>query len=161
MDKIYAPWRQKYIIPDSNKQTSDTCPFCNAVSNPDDMAHFVLKRYERSTVMLNLYPYNAGHLLVIPNNHYKDLQQLSTDERNELMLTLSKSIAALQKTIKPEGINVGANLGSAAGASITEHLHVHVLPRWAGDTNFMPLLAGTKTVSFDLKEIYQQIKAGF
>ena len=161
MDKLYSPWRQKYVTGESKKITHKNCPFCANIATDQDNRNFILKRYKYVCVLLNLYPYNAGHLLVLPNKHCKDLQKLSQDELNELMLVISESIAALNKTIKPDGVNVGFNLGKAAGASITEHLHIHIVPRWDGDTNFMPLLAQTKQVSIDLKKIYQQIKPGF
>lgn len=161
MNKLYSPWRQGYIETNIKKVTPDSCIFCAEVSSSQDTKNFILKRYQHSLVLLNIYPYNAGHLMVIPLKHYKDLSQLPTIERNELMLVLSESIAVLNKTIKPNGINVGINFGAAAGASVIEHLHIHVLPRWNGDTNFLPLLAETKQISIDLKKIYKQIKKGF
>lgn len=161
MDKLYSPWRQKYVTDESKKITHKNCPFCENIAADQDDKNFILKRYKYACVLLNLYPYNAGHLLVLPNKHCKDLQKLSQDELHELMLVISESIAVLNKTIKPDGVNVGFNLGKAAGASITEHLHIHILPRWDGDTNFLPLLAQTKQVSVDLKKIYTQIKLGF
>jgi len=164
MEKLYSPWRQHYVVKSSKKPTAGTsgsCAFCTKLAERKDTENFIIKRYQHSTVFLNLYPYNAGHLMVIPNRHCKDLAQLNPEERNELMEVLNESIAVLNKTIKPDGVNVGINLGKAAGASIVEHLHVHVLPRWEGDTNFLPLLAETKQISVDLKQMYQQLKAGF
>ncbi len=161
MDKIYAPWRDAYIVKNTQQIDSQPCAFCKNVQSKKDTKNFVLKRYPNSLVLLNLYPYNAGHLLVISNKHYKDLQSLTNNERDELMHVVSESITALNKTLKPDGINVGINLGSAAGASITGHLHIHILPRWNGDTNFLPALAETKQVSVDLKKIYAKIKTGF
>jgi ATP adenylyltransferase len=161
MDKIYAPWRDAYVVKNTQKTGNKTCAFCKSAQSKEDTKNFVLKRYPNSVVLLNLYPYNAGHLLVIPNKHYKDLQSLTDNDRCELMYVVSESITALNKTLKPDGINVGINLGCAAGASITGHLHIHILPRWNGDTNFLPALAETKQVSVDLKKIYAKIKAGF
>ncbi len=161
MDKLYSPWRQKYVTASPKKNKSTQCPFCAHLTTHCDEKNFVIKRYEYTYVVLNLYPYNAGHLLVVPNKHHRDLQSLPDKERNELMHVVSDSITVLNKTIKPDGINVGVNLGKTAGASVTEHLHVHILPRWDGDTNFLPLLAETKQVSVDLKKMYRQIKAGF
>ena len=162
MEKLYSPWRQRYVVANTKEKKNKTiCPFCTQITASDDEKNFILTRFKHTTVLLNLYPYNAGHLLVLPNKHYKDLQQLSKVERDELMLVMSKSISVLYKTISPDGINVGLNLGKLAGASIVDHLHFHVLPRWDGDTNFLPLLAETKQISIDLNAIYQQIKAGF
>jgi len=161
MDKLYSPWRQRYVVKNSKKTPEDVCVFCTKLAEHKDAEHFIIKRFKYVTVLLNLFPYNAGHLLIIPNKHCKDLGELNPEERNELMFVVSESIAVLDKTIKPDGVNVGINLGKAAGASIIAHLHVHVLPRWEGDTNYLPLLAETKQISVDLKQIYQQIKAGF
>jgi len=159
MEKLYSPWRQLYVTKKSKK--AGTCVFCEKLAEQQDAQNFIIRRFKYSTVFLNLFPYNAGHLLIIPTKHCKDLSELNQKERNELMDVATTSIEILNKTIKPDGINLGINIGASAGASIIEHVHVHVLPRWHGDTNYLPLLADTKQVSVDLKQIYQQIKAGF
>ena len=111
--------------------------------------------------MLNLYPYNAGHLLIVSLDHKNRLKELSPEERNELIELTDKSIQILEKTINPAGFNIGLNIGKAGGAGIPSHLHQHVLPRWIGDTNFLPLLAETKQVSVNLKDLYNQLKPHF
>jgi len=161
MNKLYAPWREGYITDDMPKKKNSSCVFCDAVASVDDERHFVLKRYEHTLVLLNIYPYNAGHLMIIPQKHVADITDLSKVERNELIYVLGESMHVLRKVLKPDGINSGINSGTAAGASIIEHLHVHVVPRWAGDTNFMPVIAQTKHISFDLTRIYREIKKAF
>jgi len=162
MKKLYAPWRERYITEaEHKKRKTKGCLFCKKVKTKSDAKEYILKRYPYCFVVLNAYPYNAGHLMIVPNKHTKDLKKLSSDERIELMHALSTSINILNKTLRPDGINVGINLGKAAGAGIPGHLHIHVLPRWQGDTNFMPLLAETKHISTDLNKIYKELKKAF
>lgn len=162
MEKLYAPWRQNYVQDVNKKRKKAGCVFCDHIkSTDDDEKNFVIKRYQHSIVMLNLYPYNAGHILVLPKKHCKELSELSVTEQAALMHTLTTSIALLKKTLKPDGFNVGISLGKAAGAGIPGHLHIHILPRWEGDTNFLPLLAETKQISVDLVKLYQQLKRAF
>jgi len=162
MKKLYAPWREQYVTKAEHKKNKPKgCLFCNKAKRKNDEKEFIIARYPHCFVMMNLYPYNAGHLMIIPNKHTKDLKKLSSAERVELIHALSESIDILNKTLKPDGINVGINLGKAAGASVPGHLHIHVLPRWKGDTNFMPLLAETKHISTDLKKIYKTLKKAF
>lgn len=161
MNKLYAPWRERYVDDGASKRKIDSCVFCDAAAASDDAQYFVLKRYEHTLVLLNIYPYNAGHLMIVPKKHKADITDLGENERNELMQALSDSLRALRMALKPDGINSGINSGSAAGASITEHLHIHVVPRWDGDTNFMPVIAQTKHISFDLTRIYWELKKAF
>ncbi len=162
MEKLYAPWRSNYVTqPSKETENSKKCIFCEKIKSNDDKKNFILARYPHCFIMMNLYPYNAGHLMIIPNKHTKDLKNLSSDERIELMNALSEATDALNKTLKPDGINIGINIGKAAGAGIPNHLHIHVLPRWEGDTNFMPLLAETKHISTDLNKIYDQLKKNY
>lgn len=158
MKRLYAPWRSKYL---TNKNNSE-CPFCKAYKTTDDSCHFVLKRLEHSLIMLNRYPYNPGHILIIPNEHVASLEECDTITRAEIMEAITVSIKILKLVLKAPGINIGVNLGGkVAGGSIEEHLHIHVLPRFAGDTNFLPLLCNTKQISFDLNQIYTQLKEPF
>ena len=165
MNILYAPWRSKYAksINKTKKEicTENTCVFCQHFSEKNDATNFILKRYKNSIVMLNLYPYNAGHLLVIPKKHKPDLDKLTKEERSELMEVVNTCTKILKKVLQPEGFNIGMNLGKLAGAGIPSHLHIHILPRWLGDTNFLPLLAETKQISFDLKDIYTKLKKEF
>ncbi len=147
MDRIWAPWRYSYIsLVDTPK---DGCVFCR-----ED--EFVVYRGAHCSVRLNKFPYNNGHLLIMPNRHIASIEDLSEEEERELFSLLKKSKRILDEVLSPDGYNVGLNLGRVAGAGIEDHLHFHIVPRWNGDTNFMPVLADTKVISqslFSLKEI--------
>jgi len=165
MEQLYCPWRETYSSSVSGTKrenvSADECAFCTKCKQSDDTKNFIVKRFPHCAVLLNLYPYNAGHLLVIPYRHAACLSELSEDERNELMAVLTLTIDIAKQTLEAQGINIGLNLGRAAGAGIPSHLHFHVLPRWVGDTNFMPLLAQTKTVSFDLHNMHEKLHKAF
>jgi ATP adenylyltransferase len=163
MKHLYVPWRQKYSKENKNENTKKECPFCRIFSQDksEDRKNFILKRFKHSAVVLNLYPYNAGHLMVIPLKHSAQLNELPDEALNEIMQLTSKSCEILQKELNAQGINIGLNLGRDAGAGVPNHLHMHVLPRWQGDTNFMALLAETKPISFDLNEIYNDLISYF
>ncbi len=161
MDILYAPWREKYTEKITSNMDLNECVFCKINEENLDEKNFVLSRSEHSIILLNLYPYNAGHILVIPKKHTSNIEDLSDCERNDLFLQTSKSASKLKVILGAQGLNIGLNLGKAAGAGIPEHLHVHCLPRFAGDTNFLPILCNTKQVSFDLVAIYNKLKAHF
>lgn len=165
MKNLYAPWRSPYSSSDeSHKEegiSSAECVFCKCVKDNNDAENFILKRYAHCFAILNKYPYNAGHVMVIPNNHAKRLADLPSETLSEMMRVISEATSIVETHLKSEGINIGLNLGSASGAGIPSHLHWHILPRWIGDTNFLPALAGTKVISFDLKEIYQLLSTHF
>lgn len=167
MKNLYCPWRSNYVktaLPEKKSDASaKKCPFCHEISaTPDhDAQNFILKRFKYNFVILNLYPYNAGHLLIIPYKHKRTLSQYSAKARAELIEIAALSSDLLQQQFGATGINIGLNLGKSAGAGIPSHLHLHVLPRWFGDTNFLPLLADTKTISFDLTKIYQDLLPKF
>jgi len=162
MEKLYAPWRSQYVNKTEKQKIKKAgCLFCQKAKAKDDAQEYIIKRYPYCYVILNIYPYNAGHIMIIPNKHTTDLKRLSSAERIELMHALTESIDIINKTLKPDGINVGINLGKAAGAGLPKHLHIHVVPRWEGDTNFMPLLAETKHISMDLNKIYAELKKAF
>jgi ATP adenylyltransferase len=165
MKNLYAPWRSPYSSShDSHKDItapSSDCVFCGCIAQSDDASSFILKRYTHCIAILNKYPYNAGHLMVIPIAHVKRLTDLPTEALNEIMTVISQATQILESQFKSEGINIGLNLGVASGAGIPSHLHWHILPRWHGDTNFLPTLANTKVISFDLKEIYEHLATYF
>jgi len=165
MKFLYVPWRSNYVTGtrDKNKRSGEQadCPFCVQPTMEEDKKHFILGRYKYNFVILNLHPYNTGHLMVIPYRHVKSLSELNKDEKCELMELLSLSTGILEDKLKPDGINIGMNLGKAAGAGIPTHIHMHVIPRWLGDTNFLPVIAETKTISVDLNKIYADLKPGF
>lgn len=154
MKNLYAPWRSAYTCTKSDSE----CVFCKKCAENLDAKNFIIKRFTHCYVMLNLFPYNAGHLLVIPYEHHASLETLSPQARQEIMEASSTGTALLKEIFGAEGINIGINIGGkAAGGSIPEHLHVHILPRWIGDTNFLATLAETKQISFDMEEIYQKL----
>ena len=156
MKRLYAPWRSSYV------KTKDTsCPFCAAVTTRDDAQSFVLARFDGVLVMLNRYPYNAGHLLVIPHAHEADLSALTQEVRSQIMEATNRCIQVLQEKLGCKGVNVGFNFGECSGGSIPDHLHMHILPRWQGDTNFLATIGTTKLVSFDLEEMYEKLKDAF
>lgn len=165
MKRLYAPWRSEYATKISRekkvKTSSKDCVFCTIIKEKKDEKNFVLKRYKSCILMLNRYPYNAGHLLVLPIAHKKDLTELDASARAEIMEVMANATEMVQKFGGAHGINIGMNLGKAAGAGIPSHLHVHILPRYNGDTNFLPLLADTKQVSFDLHKVYDVMKTWF
>jgi ATP adenylyltransferase len=167
MKKIYAPWRHSYVADDvkGNEGRSlcskDECVFCTQFAQQDDEKNLILQRYAHTVVVLNHYPYNAGHVMVLPREHKPDLSDLHTDERNELMEITTLCIEKIKPTLKPHGFNVGINLGASAGAGLPSHLHVHVVPRWNGDTNFMPILSDTKVISSNIHQVYQELRKLF
>lgn len=165
MKNLYAPWRSPYSSSDAshkdvNAPTSD-CVFCDCINQSNDEYNFILKRYAHCIVILNKYPYNAGHLMVIPNAHVKKLTELPIEALNEMMNVITQATSIVETQLKSEGLNIGLNLGAASGSGIPSHLHWHILPRWNGDTNFLPTLANTKVISFDLKEIHELLKQSF
>ena len=163
MNYLYAPWRSHYINKkaSSSKPKGDSqepCVFCTKLAENNDAQNFILKRFKHNAIILNLFPYNAGHLMVIPLEHKKRPVELKTEALQEFMELTSQSIAILEEDLQAEGVNVGLNLGKAAGAGVPGHLHMHVIPRWPGDTNFMPIIAQTKPISQDLNLVYQDLK---
>lgn len=167
MNYLYAPWRDKYVNKKADKKNigdstiEKPCVFCTKLSENNDTQNFILKRFKHNAIILNLYPYNAGHLMVIPLEHKKRPLDLSPEARAEFMELTSKGIEILEQDLGANGINVGLNLGKAAGAGVPMHLHMHVIPRWEGDTNFMPIIAQTKPISLDLNLVYQDLKPLF
>lgn len=165
MKKLYAPWRSTYTTDTAHTKnehaSKQECDFCIQFAENNDPKHFILKRFTYNAVMLNRYPYNAGHLLVLPFDHIGNLADLKDDVRYELIDLVTHSITILKNVLGAEGINVGLNLGKAAGAGIPAHIHMHVLPRWLGDTNFLPTIGQTKVVSYDLNELYEKLRKAF
>jgi len=155
MRNIWAPWRMKYIEQPKKKEG---CLFCRVIKEDRDEENHVLVRKERCFIMLNLYPYNNGHLMVSPYAHVASLEKLENDDRNALFETVTNAIANLRKEMSPEGFNIGINIGTVAGAGISDHVHVHIVPRWAGDTNFMPVIGEAKVISQAIEETYQKMK---
>ena len=150
---LWAPWRMEFIrsIEDSG------CFLCRAVQEDRDEENLVVARGESCFCILNRYPYNNGHLLVAPNRHRGTLNQLSTKEMQEIMLMIRQAQKALSDVVHPHGFNMGANLGRCAGAGLPGHFHMHLVPRWNGDTNFMPVLANTKVIPQSLSELHAML----
>ena len=152
MDKLWAPWRVKYIT--KIIKAPKGCVFCKILSEKRDKRNFIIARKKHSYAVLNLYPYNNGHTLIVPNRHVFDLSSLKREEREELMDLLESIKKLLDKTMNPHGYNVGINLGKAAGAGFPEHVHIHLVPRWKGDVNFMPVTGHTKVISQSLRALH-------
>jgi ATP adenylyltransferase len=163
MKTLWAPWRAEYIRSAISQHSTGRrdCLFCSLLRTKDDAANLVLCRGRHAFVVMNRFPYNNGHLMVAPNRHTADLETLSAAEGAELFKLVQKSLAVLRRALKPQGFNVGANLGRVAGAGVAGHLHIHIVPRWLGDDNFMPLLAETKIISEHLAETYERLCTQF
>lgn len=154
MNKIWAPWRIKYIQKPKNKN----CIFCLYSKNiKSDEKQFVIFRGKHSFSLLNIYPYNNGHFMVCPVRHVKDLEALKQEEALDLFEVLKKTKKIINKILRPKGYNIGINLGTVSGAGIDKHLHIHVVPRWQGDTNFMPIISNTKIISQSLIDLYNKL----
>jgi ATP adenylyltransferase len=153
MDRLWAPWRLDYAAAPKSP-ADDGCFVCRA-AEANDGAHLVVSRTDLAVTILNRYPYNNGHLLVCPRAHKADPHELTDAETLELQRTMERLMAALRRTIRPDGFNVGLNLGRAAGAGVPGHLHWHVVPRWNGDVNFMPAIAGTKVIVQSLESLHE------
>lgn len=159
MEKLYAPWRSNYVV--SNPHDTE-CALCLSQSQEDDEKRYVIKRYNHVFIILNLYPYNAGHIMVVPFEHKGSLSELSPQTRVEFIETTALCEEILKEELQVDGLNIGLNLGGkSAGGTIPEHLHLHVLPRFYGDTNFLPLLFNTKQIAIDLNVMYQKLKKAF
>jgi ATP adenylyltransferase len=158
MECLHAPWRIEYILA-PKPPPSDGSLFTQIAQSDDDVAHHVLVRDRTCYALLNTYPYNGGHLMVVPYKQTSDLNDLTTEELSDLMKLSRRCLNALTKVLKPDGFNVGLNLGKVAGAGIIEHLHIHVVPRWNGDTNFMPVLANTRVVPEALADVALRLRA--
>jgi ATP adenylyltransferase len=157
MDSLHAPWRIDYIL--SPKPELKPGLFTRIAQSSDDETNLVVARDRTCFALLNRYPYNGGHLLVVPYKESPDLDGLTDEEVSDLWMLVRRCINALKAVMKPDGFNVGINLGKVAGAGIHEHLHIHVVPRWSGDTNFMPVIAGTGVVPDALTEVATKLRA--
>ena len=162
MERLYAPWRMAYIEqPQKPSESSTGCVFCDAAASTDDAANLIVHRGRSAFVLLNKFPYSNGHLMVVPYTHTAELAELSDAATLELLTLAKAAQAALAKAMHPEGYNLGMNLGKAAGAGIADHLHLHVVPRWNGDTNFMPVLTDVKVMPDSLEHTCLLIHAAW
>ncbi len=159
MQRLFSPWRKAYIQRDKSKEMG--CVFCEALKQKDGPANLIIHRGQKAFVMLNLYPYTSGHLMVLPFEHVARLDQLDGATRGEMMELQNQAVNVLNRVYKPEGFNLGANLGAAAGAGIEEHLHLHIVPRWMGDTNFTATVGQTRVLPETLEETWQRVHAAW
>jgi len=153
--RIWAGWRMEYIL----GVKSQECVFCRALQSGDDTASHIVYRGKRVVLMLNRFPYTNGHLLVVPLSHVGDLAELDRETLADMMLLTAKSIELLRAAMNPHGFNVGLNLGQAAGAGIQDHVHIHIVPRWENDTNFMPVLGEVRVIPEWLEDTYTKLRA--
>lgn len=155
MHHLWAPWRAEYIL---GGATASGCIFCQKPQQESDPANYILHRGASCFVIMNLYPYNNGHLMIVPYRHVAEFEALTVEESTDMMSVVQTWIRVLKHAMAPQGFNVGMNLGRVAGAGIEEHLHIHVVPRWNGDTNFMPVVGETKVISEGLDRTYSKLK---
>lgn len=163
MDYLYAPWRSSYVRQEHGKQettSSEECVFCACIQKSDADC-YILHRATSWFVILNRFPYNAGHLLIVSYSHTSLFTSLERAAQHELIDLTHASMKIINKTVAPDGMNMGMNIGKGAGAGIPSHIHQHIVPRWFGDTNFLPVLSETKHISCDLNEIYRVLQAAF
>lgn len=156
MKRLWAPWRKAYIRP--KRRSSQACLFCRVARERQDQRNLIIARQGTCFAILNLYPYNNGHVMIVPKRHVDDLEKLTSEEKLDWLNLAEKALKALRKTMRAQGFNVGVNLGSVAGAGIPKHLHLHIVPRWKGDHNFLPVIAETKVISESLQSAYRLLK---
>ena len=154
MDRLWAPWRLSYVAGAKPPTAEDPCFLCQGLAGHDDRANLVAVRREHCVVVLNRFPYNNGHLLVAPNAHKGRLHELTAAETVQIQETLAELVGIFDRAMRPDGYNLGVNLGRAAGAGLPGHLHWHLVPRWNGDTNFMPVLADVRVIAQSLDSLY-------
>ncbi len=154
MKRIWAPWRIQYI----KEPSPSGCIFCDKPKVDHDAENYILYRGRLNFVIMNAYPYNPGHLLVVPYRHIGRLEDMTAEERAELYDIVSRSVGVLRAETRTDSFNIGMNLGRAAGAGIADHIHTHIVPRWVGDNNFMPVIGDTRVISDSMQNIYNQLK---
>lgn len=155
MDKIWAPWRSEYIF---QKNEEEGCILCNRAKRDNDEEDYILFRGEHVFIIMNIYPYNNGHLMVAPYKHTSSIAEINDEEGKELFSAVKLGVKILKIGLNPDGFNIGMNMGRVAGAGIEDHIHMHIVPRWNGDTNFMPIFSDTKVLSVSLDETYKLLK---
>jgi len=159
MERLWSPWRSKYIASFADKDSGKTkgCVFCDMLAEKEDEKNLIVYRSPLSAVIMNIYPYNSGHLMVVPFAHKGSFEELTEEENADVMRQAQLSIKLLRLTSHPDGFNFGANLGRVSGAGIDDHVHFHIVPRWKGDVNFMPVLGDTKVISEDLHDTWKKL----
>lgn len=157
MDRIWSPWRYRYV----SQQSSEGCIFCAKIVENNDPGNYILHRAEHNFVLLNLYPYTTGHLMIAPYEHVPTLAESGPAALKEMMMLAQRAEIALKKVYNPRGFNVGLNIGEAAGAGVAGHIHMHVLPRWTADANFMTTIGETRVLPEDLETTYRRLRELF
>ena len=158
MDYLWSPWRMEYI---QSPKTNEGCIFCNGLQQVDGPENLIVFRGTKAFVMLNRYPYTSGHLMVVPYEHKPSLELLETSSRLDIMDLAAKALQVLEELYSPQGFNLGMNIGGAAGAGVLDHVHLHIVPRWAGDTNFMSAIAQTRVLPELLEETFRKVQAAW
>lgn len=158
MKRLWAPWRMKFV---QSHDPKTSCVFCSVLEQAEDARNLIVLRGQRAFVILNRYPYTSGHFLVVANFHRSSLEDLDASTRAEMMELATRGMQVLRKVYQPEAFNFGANIGEAAGAGIAEHVHLHVVPRWRGDTSFMSCISDTRVLPENLDETYRRICAAW
>ena len=157
-ERLFAPWRLEYIL----GEKENGCIFCKKPAEKrEERKNLILDGSTRSFVIMNRYPYNPGHLMVVPRRHVSDLELLEAEEMADVSRLLQRTVRVLKETFRPEGLNLGLNLGEAAGAGIRDHLHWHIVPRWVGDTNFLPVFSNTRSIPQALDSTWEALRPGF
>lgn len=162
MQRMWSPWRSQYIDTFKKpKKSGGASLFTAAARGRDDESRLIVWRGEFCFVIMNRFPYNSGHLMIVPYRQVADMRDLTAEELLEIMTTVQRALRALDAIMHPQGFNFGANFGRSSGAGIDDHVHFHLVPRWNGDTNFMPVLADTKVVSEDLRKTFKKLRKAF
>lgn len=156
MKRLWTPWRMEYILSDKSDHETG-CLFCTKARQRNDRENLILYRGTRTYTILNLYPYNNGHLLVVPYQHTRNVDELDDETLADIMLEVKRAVRALQKAMSPDGYNMGINIGRSAGAGVDNHVHMHVVPRWVGDSNFMPVVGETRLIPEDPQTTYDRL----
>ena len=159
MKRLFSPWRMKYI--QNTKSNDEGCIFCDAINKQDNEANLVIARGTTSFALLNLFPYTSGHMMVAPFDHKPNLDELTPQSRGEMMELVSQCIVVLKKVYNPQAFNVGANIGEAAGAGVPGHVHLHIVPRWVGDTNFMSTVGEVRVLPESIDQTYSRVRAAW
>jgi ATP adenylyltransferase len=158
MKYLWSPWRKKYVL---NHASTDGCIFCRALEQEDGPNNLVVHRGSLAFVILNLYPYTGGHIMVVPKAHQPSIVDLDDETMHEIVGLISHSMQVINQVYHPEGYNIGVNIGAAAGAGVVEHVHVHIVPRWLGDTNFMSTVGNSRVLPEELEETYARLKGAW
>jgi ATP adenylyltransferase len=158
MDRLWTPWRYKYV---STAKESAGCIFCDKPAEHKDEENYIVQRFEHNYIILNLFPYTSGHLMIAPYEHVATPELAHEETMVEMMLLTRKAVACLRTAYRPDGVNLGMNIGESAGAGVVGHIHMHVLPRWTGDASFMTTVGETRVLPEDLSETYRKLKQAF